>query len=384
MALPTSTRAEIRRAIGSELGMDFYRFYSNYLTCDSGSTTTKVVDTDLTQNDNAWKDMWFYVSENVSTSTGATVDDNVGAVRLINSFSNKDNALILDRALPQTPTNKDRYEIHNNWNAFEIHNAINRAIRDGLPDFFDIVTDETLVTKEDTLEYDISGLTYRPWIISEVWLERPYDSRTGTATAGAATSITDSSADFSAVDSTYKVSIYDGKGAGQLRTCSSGTSAGVINISAAWTTNPDTTSKYRVWDTAEQRSTWYRLTSARFNNHEYPSTMYLPKRYTNLYGSRIRIIYATDSLELNDDTDTTVVPKEFLIYKTIEFLASSRVGSTRGDREHYAVLEQIYRNKAEMFREKHAFRMDTTLWQETDIGMPSGIQYDGDPMGWVR
>lgn len=380
MALPTSTRAELRRAIGAELGMEFFRRYPSYLNCDSGSTTTKVVDSDLTQNDDFWSNMWFYVSADTSTSTGAGL--NVGQVRAIDTFSNKDNALLLDRALPATPTTTNRYEIHNIWNAYEIHNAINRAIRDGMPDFFDIITDETLVLKEDTLNYTISELTYRPWIVSEVWVERPYNSITGTATSGAATSLTDTSADFSDIGSSYRISIYDGTGAGQLRTCSTGTSAGVVNISAAWTTNPDSTSKYRVWDSDEQHIMWYRLTSAKFSSQEYPTTLYLPKLYTNLYGSRIRIIYASDALELDDDTDTTVVPKEFIIYKAIQFLAASRVASSKADREKYAVLEQMYGNKAEIFRQKHAFSMDTTLWQEYDYGHPSGIPIDGDPLGW--
>lgn len=381
MSYPTSTRAELRRAITAELGMPFARRYPSYLTCDSTSTTSNIVDSDLTQDDDFWKGMWWFCSADVSTSSGA--GGNVGQVRLVDRFDNKINTLFLDRSLPSSVTNKQRYEIHDIWNAYEIHNAINRAIQAGIPDFFDIVTDETLTTKEDTLEYTISGLTNRPWIISEVWIEKPYNSMTGTATAGAATSITDSSADFSDVDSSYRVSIYDGTGAGQLRTCSSGTSAGVINISTAWTTNPDTTSKYRVWDTAEQRSQWYRLTSAGFDKTEYPNTLYLPKLYSNLYGVRIRLIYATDPLELDDDSDTTIVPKEFIIHKAIEFLAASRINYRKSDREHFAILEQVHKEKAESFRLKHGNYMNTTMWQEYDVGRPSAIPSDGDPLGWL-
>jgi hypothetical protein len=385
MSLPTSTRAELRRAIAGELSMPFFRRYPSYLTFDTGSSTdgTYVVDSDLAQPDGYWNNMWLYISANVSTATGATLDDNVGSVRLIDQFDNKENKLFLEYALPQGATNKDRYEIHENWNANEIHNAINRAIRDGFPDFFNTVEDKTLVLKEDTLEYDISALTNRPWVISEVYIERPYDSITGTATSGAATSLTDTSADFSDATTSHYISIYDGTGTGQLRACTTGTSAGVINIGVAWTTNPDSTSKYRFWDSREQRDRWYRVTSAHFDKLEYPSVLYLSKLYYGDYGARIKLVYATDALEMDDDADTTTVPKEFVIYKAIEFLASSRVSNTKADRERFAVLEQTYSAKAEIYRQKHANRMDTTMWQESDPTSPSAIPSDGDPLGWL-
>ena len=383
MTLPTSSRAVLRRAICAELGMSFFRRYPSYLTCDSGSSSDKIIDSDLTQPDDFWKNMWLYISANVSTATGSALDDNVGEVRLIDGFLNKDNALLLDRVLPQAATNRDRYEIHDNWNAYEIHNAINRAIRDGAPDFFDVVEDETLILKEDTIEYDISALTYRPWVISSVYIERPYDAMSGSPTATAATSLTDTGADFSNVAAGWLVSIYDGTGSGQLRTITSVTGTTQLNV-ATWTTTPATTSKYLVWNPSEQRSDWYRVTSARFDKLEYPSTLYLSKLYWGDYGSRIRLTYATDCLELDDDADTTAVPKEFVVYKAIEILAASRVSSAKADREHYAMLEQDYGNRAETFRQKHAMRMDTTLWQEMDFTSPGRDYSDGNPLDWNR
>ena len=383
MTIPTSTRAALRRAICSELAMPFARRYPSYLTCDSASSSSQIVDADLTQSDDYWKNMWLYICANVSTSTGATLDDNVGEVRLIDGFLNKDNTLLLDRALPQAATEYDRYEIHDNWNAYEIHNAINRAIRDGAPDFFDVVEDETLILKEDTIEYDISSLTNRPWVISSVYIERPYNAVSGSPTATAATSLTDTGADFSDVAAGWLVSIYDGTGAGQLRTITSVTGTTQLNV-AAWTTIPATTSKYLLWNPSEQRSDWYRVTSARFDRLEYPSTLYLSKLYWGDYGARIRLTYATDCLEMDDDADTTAVPKEFVVYKAIEILAASRVSSAKADREHYAILEQDYGNRAETYRQKHAFRMDTQLWLEEDFTAPGRNQSDGNPLDWSR
>jgi len=380
MASPTTTRATLRRAICSELGMDFFRRYGStgYLTCDAGSTASKVVDSDLTQPQDFWKNQWMYFSGDSATPASAVV----GQVRNITAFSNVDNACILDRALSTAPVTTVQYEIHDIWNATEIHNAINRAIRDAIPNFFQIVNDETLVHKEDTLEYDISSLTYRPWIVGEVYIERPYASQTGEVSSSDATSLTDSGQDFSSLTTNYLVSIYDGTGAGQLRSVSSGDANGKINITSAWTTNPDTTSKYRTWDPTDQRDEWYRVTSASFDQAEYPNEMRITNPYERLRGARIRLIYATDPLELSSDSDTTVVPQEFVLYKAIAYLAGSRTWGRTGDRDKYAVLEQTMNQKAEMFREKMAFRMNTTLWQEYDVGNPGMRDLDGNPLGW--
>jgi hypothetical protein len=73
-----------------------------------------------------------------------------------------------------------------------------------------------------------------------------FSGLSGTATAGAASTLTDSGKAW--VTNEYQsltITIVAGTGAGQVRTISSNT-ATVITVSAAWTTNPDTTSQYEV------------------------------------------------------------------------------------------------------------------------------------------
>lgn len=69
---------------------------------------------------------------------------------------------------------------------------------------------------------------------------------TGTATAGAATTLTNSAKNWTVNQWTnYQVRITGGTGAGQIRTISSNT-ATALTVSAAWTTNPDATSVYAI------------------------------------------------------------------------------------------------------------------------------------------
>ena len=381
MAFPTTSRATLRRAICSELGMEFARRYggTGYLNPDAGSTAGKLVDAALTQPQDFWKNQWVYFSGDSAVSPSAVV----GEVRQIISFNNSENACVLERDASAIPATTVQYEIHDIWNATEIHNAINRAIRDAIPNFFDIVTDETLVLKEDTLEYSLSGLTLRPWIISEIYIERPYGSMTGQVESSTNDTLTDSDADFSGVNANYKVSIYDGTNAGKVYDVLSGTSSGVLTLdSDTWDTNPDTTSKYRVWDPTDQRDEWFQVTSVDLNNMEYPDTIRFRNPYERLWGARIRLVYSTDPLELTTDASTTIVPQEFVIYKAISYLAGSRTWGRTADREKYAVLEQTMNAKAEAFRNKMAFRMDTTLWQGVDVSNPGTRTLDGNPLGW--
>lgn len=69
---------------------------------------------------------------------------------------------------------------------------------------------------------------------------------TGTATAGAATTLTNSAKSWTANQwANFQVHIVSGTGAGQIRTIASNTGT-VLTVSAAWTTNPDATSVYHI------------------------------------------------------------------------------------------------------------------------------------------
>ena len=79
------------------------------------------------------------------------------------------------------------------------------------------------------------------------WMGSGYQAfATGTATAGAATTLTNSAKTWTVNQWTNsQVRIVSGTGAGQIRTIASNT-ATVLTVSAAWTTNPDATSVYSI------------------------------------------------------------------------------------------------------------------------------------------
>jgi hypothetical protein len=77
------------------------------------------------------------------------------------------------------------------------------------------------------------------------WLDLGFKSfATGTATAGASTTLTNSAKSWTTNQwANYQIRITAGTGAGQIRTVASNTGT-VITVSSAWTTTPDATSQY--------------------------------------------------------------------------------------------------------------------------------------------
>jgi hypothetical protein len=84
-------------------------------------------------------------------------------------------------------------------------------------------------------------------IATPSWLDDDYWAfATGTATAGGASTLTNSGKSWTTNQWTnYQIRIVSGTGAGQIRTIASNTGT-VITTSAAWTTNPDATSVYSI------------------------------------------------------------------------------------------------------------------------------------------
>jgi hypothetical protein len=84
-------------------------------------------------------------------------------------------------------------------------------------------------------------------IATPSWVDSDYlNFATGTATAGAATTLTQGAANWATNQwANAQVRIVSGTGAGQIRTIASNTGT-VLTVSAAWTTNPDATSVFEI------------------------------------------------------------------------------------------------------------------------------------------
>jgi hypothetical protein len=365
MAEPTYTLAELRRAIARELEMPFFKRYKNgYLDADSGSTD-ELVDSQLTQKDKTWNGAWVYrvASQEVS---------------LITHFSTSDNKLVLE--VPITAfADGDDYEIHNLWNAYDIHEAINAAIRDSRRVFFETVTDETMIVEEDKLAYSLSGLAKTPHMIQKVWIEQPATVKRGVVVSATGTTVTLTASELADVDSDWMISIYAGTGAGQLRSISS--VSGAEATVPAWDTNPDSTSKFALWKPNRQVYDWLPWDALRYDStKEFPDVLYFSRRPIDFQGLRIRLEYVALPAELDAEADTTVVPISYIVPAAVSKLHSRKVKDNKTDRELHFAESKRYQEMAEAWMVRNApHRPDSNiLKQHLGAYQPDSM----NPLNW--
>lgn len=365
MAQPTISLQELRRAIGRELRMPFFRRVGASSACDTGSTATEIIDAALNQKDKYWNNSFVY-----------WIDTQVSSPIL--SFTRNDHKLILERSVGETPTVGDTYEIHSIWNSDDILEAINRAIKSSRQTFFTAVVDETTCLREDVQQYDISSLTVVPWILNKIYVEYPNGIRF-TASAGAGTTITaPSDVDLTEVTSSWFVTIYGGTGQGQVRAVSS--VAGQVITVTTWGTNPDSTSKAVVFD--PNKSSWYPFHNYHLSSMEYPQYVRFTHQYPSYLGGRIRYEYLGVSSELSTEASTTIIPEEYLINKVCSLLHGQVLNGTKSDKEaHYAEFKR-YQEEADSFLIRNAPHAPSVHLRNPDAHVDAFSRDRSDPLNW--
>ncbi len=376
MAEPTSTLASLRPVIGRRLGMPFFKLFTTTSILTGTPTAEILYDSALTQPDHYWEGSYVYLVSGTYKSS----------VREVISFQAKTDAMILDRVHGGAPAPADTYELHTGWTGFELNDAINAAIDSSFPAFFDVTSDETTCACEDTLEYSLAGLAITPWKMLTIWVEQPTNAVTGLVATADATHVTlastDTCADMETFPTNYTVNIYDGKGKGQVRTPSAYNNTTKQVTVAAWTTTPDTTSKYKYYDKTAQLQDWQRLFPVRFDQKDWPSKMYFTSRYSDLWGNRFRLQYLNKPLALALEDSTTVVPSEYIILKALSLLYANRSNVNRFDRSRFGQMAQQFAQEAEKYKREHMWSPPpASFWADHEAGgryPPT----DGDPMGW--
>jgi len=218
--------------------------------------------------------------------------------------------------------------------------------------------------------------------VKSVWVERNGNITRGTATAGAVTYLEDTNliGALGSVDTAWRISIYYGTGTGQIRSVSTAdNTTGRVVPTVDWTTAPDSTSKYALWNPSEQTIDWFRDSSLRFDAKEYPDTLHFTSAYTSLYGMRIRIEYVYTPEALTTELSTTAVDSEYIIAKACSILHGQMISDTRYNRElHYGESLRYGEAADDILRRHRVDQPDQTIWIESN-----GMDYrENNPMNW--
>jgi hypothetical protein len=367
MTAPTITLQELRRAVCRELRMPFFRRIGASSFCTAGSTATKIYDTgSLTQPDKYWNNSFVYWIDTQKSS-------------LINAFNANEKALLLEKSVGETPTTGDEYEIHSIWNAEDIHESINRAIKSSRQSFFTTTIDQSKCWKEDVLEYDISGLSVTPWILDKIYMELPQNDIQFTPVSGGATSVTaPAGVDLTSVKAGWIVSNFAGKGGGEVQTVTSVTNQ--VIATSTWTTAMDSTSRCMVFDPTE--SSWYPVHNFHTDALEYPQYIRLSLRNPDFYGGRFKLEYLGVSAELSEEDSTTIIPEEYLINKVCSLLHGQVLNGTKSDKEsHYAEFKR-YQEEADSYLVRNAPHAPGIFIKNPNAHVNSQGRDRNDPLNW--
>ena len=357
--------------------MDFALRIGESATATGGTTTTLIDTAMLDQADDYWNGDWLYVVNDADASTN---DDKI---RLITDFTQSSSTLTFLEALGASSASSDTFEIHSGWNAAQIHSAVNAAIEDGFPEFFDMNIDESIVLTRDTLEYTLPT-SAAPYFMNRMWIEQPEEKLKGTASGGSSTTLVDSSQSWTNDEwNSMTVAIYHGTGKGQHAVITDGNST-TLTV-AAWlgtgTTSPDSTSKYVIKDTTRELRDHYRVTAARFDKVYYPTKLYLTSRYTRFEGYGLRLQYVSKPSALTAEASSTDMPQEFIVRKALALLYAQRIADSRVDSDRFRYLQQYYDTLAEAYRQQNKWRMPSaTMWTEAETIadlLPSDYPFSG-------
>jgi hypothetical protein len=184
----------------------------------------------------------------------------------------------------------------------------------------------------------------------------------------------------------WKASIYQGTGKGQLFTVSAAdTTTQLLTVTSTATsyTNPDTTSKIAVWNTDQEDNNWYRMQAVRFDRWDYPSNFYIKGEPKSSHGMRFRVIYVPVKDELTADTDTTVVPRYFILHKALAILHDSLSEDNRVDSRRHMELAENHDQLARDYAQRHPRKYPPyTLWGEEDAYPGMAYGDDVNPLDW--
>ncbi|NOR90103.1 MAG: hypothetical protein GQ524_07590 [Anaerolineales bacterium] len=377
MAEPTVTRADLRRAIGRQMGMRFYRYQaSGTISAQSGD---RIEDSDfLMQRDSFWNRSWFYAVDGAAA----------GNSRMVIASRQADRSLQLEFPPSAGMSAADVYEILDFYSAESVHEAVNASLRDAWPSFFETKEDYSLCVSRDLMELDISALS--AFMVMQVWIERP-DSigRYDVASATTTSLILDTTADLSTVDTDWWITIYQGTSQGyskQVATFNNTTKE--ITWAGALTAAPDTTSKISLFNPLQKNIDWYPAHATDFDNKQWPDKMRFKNAYDNHFlGMRLMIRYITIPSDLSVETSTTAVPIDFVVSRARAYLYDWHKDDTRQDRSRFDSNYTDQMIKSEQIKKDKAFQApDQLFWLEDDLALSYGMYADpyGDPLGWSR
>ena len=303
----STTLAALRQEIGVRTGQPFFTKFSGAAeTASAAGTTTTLIDTTaLLEADNYWRGHYIYFPGTQET-------------RQVSAFANATSQLTWLSPIAGATGATTTYELWSTFSPIQVHNAINIALRDAYPYFFEVGSDVLVLCEDWPTTYDLPTDDTIRRILRATLLSYPSITGTTTSDALADNQIVDTNQSFDDDDILKAVSIYnwDNDCAGEYRIVEAVPNSYTLTVDDDFSDTIVEGSKYRL-STITKMPNVQVLSNFRLDRQTYPTMVWFGNEHNDHAGDFVLFEYEYDYAELSAETSATDCLKEYVILSAI-------------------------------------------------------------------
>jgi hypothetical protein len=303
-------------------------------------------------------------------------------VREISDFDNGTSTVTWLAAITTATAAADVYEIWSQFTPNEVHSAINYALREAWPYFFETDNDETLCLQGDGGLKITLPTTDTIKRLCGVYL-KIYNGFASTVTTvgGAATQLTDASPPraFAATDVGKYVAIYedDSNNAGEIKIVTAYVSASELTT-AAFSAAPAEGAKYRLLDFNDMYPTTMPLYNWVVNSQDTPTEIWLGSFPAGYEGYPLYFVYENEYPVLTTESGDTTCPVEYVYNAAMSYLYQIKMSSAPAvELPTWEAMHRAATQAAQLYADTHKFQhMPSMITKHnTGVGYPSDYPF---------
>lgn len=368
------SRTNARLELGIRTGQPFFRKWGKSAGTGSASgTTTTLIDTArLLEEDDYWNGSFIYFPS-------------TNELREISDFDQGTSTVTWLGALASATGNTTGYEIWSTFTPIEVHAALDNALQEAWPFFFDVSSNEEMcVEDEHGLLYTLPTTDTIKRLLQVYLMYYESDYSGAVTTKGTTTQVIDSSAAFTSADEVGRwVCVYrDGDTAnGDVRQIDSVTDANTLVVSSAFTEALPVGTDYIIVNKESTSNDQVLLQNWIVDVADNPTKLWLSDHPSGCEGYLFRLVYEKEYSSLSAEASTTNAPLEYLYHKSMAYLYALKLASAPAvEQPVWESLWKLEERKMEQYIKSRAFRhLPATVTDHNahHFGLPSDYPFKG-------
>lgn len=298
------TRAALRNLIGQRTGQPFFRKFGTVsaVASASGTTTTLIDSKLLREEDNYWRGSFIYFP---------ATDE----LREITAFDSATYRVSWLSALTNATTSGTPYEIWSQFTPIDVHNALDSALRQAWPFFFQVAqADAITITQNTGLQYTIpTSLGVRR--LAQVYLKVFENTPALVTSLGDTTQVITSTGTFSTDDVGKYITVYDNADSaiGDVRQIEEVTDSSTVVVSEDFTEALPVGAKFKIVDVSSPYVQQRLLQNWVADKPDNPTKVWVGAHLGGCEGDILTLVYEAEYSTLTADDSETDCPVDFIV-----------------------------------------------------------------------